>query len=335
MPGSKSRTIQRRKRHPPVRKAAESEKAAREPTVSSRNDSTPSLPTIPATTVATGLDSAPSTSTSTPALTATAKKLAKSPYLSLPEQSSDESELEMYDEFEGKGVRLFELEGLQKALESVACRECGTGRIVLRENLHLRQGLYTEPYLVCEECSNVTKVPFSRCTPSKAVTINRQSVFAAKCIGGSLASLQMFCAMLNLPPPVSKASYVDHMKEVKTQAVAQAQYSMTAAREQVREYYNVSDDDLADITVSCDGTWHRRGFSSLFGAVFIISHDTVKVLDYTVKSKHCASCSHWEARDHDSEEYREWKGTHKCDKFHWQRLCYGAPRYIRDVLSIK
>ena len=143
MPGTKSRTIRRRKRRPPFRKTAESEKATGEPTVSSRNDSAPSLPTTPATTVATGHDSAPSTSTSTPVLTATAKKLAKSPYLSLPEQSSEESELEMYDEFEGKGVRLLELEGLQKALESVACRECGTGHIVLRENLHLRQGLYT------------------------------------------------------------------------------------------------------------------------------------------------------------------------------------------------
>ena len=30
------------------------------------------------------------------------------------------TELEMYDEFEGKGVRLFELEGIQKALASVA-----------------------------------------------------------------------------------------------------------------------------------------------------------------------------------------------------------------------
>ena len=175
MPGTKSRTIQRRKRRPPVRKAAKSKKAAREPTFSSRNDSTPSLPTIPATTVATGLYSAPSTSTSTPALTTTAKKLAKSLYLSLPEQSSDESELEMYDEFEGKGVRLFELEGLQKALESVTCRKCGTGHIVLRENLHLRQGLYTEPYLVCEECSNITKVPFLivRLAKQSQTTVNQ------------------------------------------------------------------------------------------------------------------------------------------------------------------
>lgn len=70
---------------------------------------------------------------------------------------------------------------------------------------------------------------------------------------------------------------------------------MNTAREEVRQYYKVSDDDLADITASCDGTWHKRGFSSQFGAVYIISHDIGKVLDYTVKSKHCAGCSHWEA----------------------------------------
>lgn len=53
--------------------------------------------------------------------------------------------------------------------------------------------------------------------------------------------------------------------------------------------------------------------SHQFGAVFIISHDTGKVLDNTVKSKHCAGCSHWLSRNHDSEEYHKWKETHKCD----------------------
>ena len=83
----------------------------------------------------------------------------------------------MYDEFEGKGVRLFELEGLQKALESVTCRKCSTDIIVLRENLHLRQGLYTEPYLVCEECSKVTKVPFLivRLAKQSQTTVNQWS----------------------------------------------------------------------------------------------------------------------------------------------------------------
>ena len=35
---------------------------------------------------------------------------------------------------------------------------------------------------------------------------------------------------------------------------------------------------LIYISVSCDGTWHRRGFSSLNGTVACISMDTGKVL---------------------------------------------------------
>ena len=221
----------------------------------------------------------------------------------------------MYEEFEGKGMRLIELEGLQKALlESVECKVCG-GHVVVKERLHLRQGLYTEMHqiLSCEECSSTVDIPFSQCTPSKALAVNRRSVLATKCVGGNHASLSMFCGMLGLPPPVCRVAYVEHMKEIRTQAIAQAQCSMDAVRKEVRQDYGVQGDDFADITVSCDGTWHRRGFSSLFGAVFIISHDTGKVLDYTVKSKHCASCSHWESRDQTSEEYRRWKESHECN----------------------
>ena len=189
----------------------------------------------------------------------------------------------------------------------MTCRECGTGRIVLRENLHLRQGLYTEPYLVCEECLNIVKVPYSlvvRLAEQLQSIANQflvQSVYRRE-------PCQRKNVLCHAEPTTSSVQGLlcrSHEKEVKTQAVTQAQQSMTAPPEQVREYYDTSTDDIADITVSCDGTQHKKGFSSQFGAVFIISHDTGKVLDYTVKSKHCASCSHWEARAHDSEEYHE------------------------------
>lgn len=218
----------------------------------------------------------------------------------------------MYEDFEGKGMRLMELKGLQIALESVTCKECCTGHVVVKENLVSRQGLYTEPYLFCEGCSKVTKIPFSKCHSSKAFAVNRHSVLASKCVGGTHASLEMFCGMLNLPPPVSKVAYVEHMNEVRKHAILQAKNSMVRARQEVREHYKVSGDEFADITISCDGTWQRRGFSSLFGAVFVISHDTGKVLDYVVKSKHCAGCSHWEFRDHTTDEYKTWKETHDC-----------------------
>ena len=51
-----------------------------------------------------------------------------------------------------------------------------------------------------------------------------------------------------------------------------------------------SDADIVDISVSCDGTWHRRGFSSLNGTVACISMDTGKVLDIEIMSRYCQSC---------------------------------------------
>ena len=49
--------------------------------------------------------------------------------------------------------------------------------------------------------------------------------------------------------------------------------------------------DVEDIAVSCDGTWQRRGFSSLNGVVTVIASDTGKCVDYRVKSKQCTSCT--------------------------------------------
>ena len=45
-----------------------------------------------------------------------------------------------------------------------------------------------------------------------------------------------------------------------------------------------SDADIVDISVSCDGTCHRRGFSSLNGTVACISMDNGKVLDIEIMS---------------------------------------------------
>ena len=89
------------------------------------------------------------------------------------------------------------------------------------------------------------------------------------------------------------------------------QKSMRQAREEVKALAGAtSEDEVIDVLISCDGTWQKRGFSSLFGAVFVISHVTGKVIDYHVMSKVCAGCQYWESRDHSSPEYLEWKEDH-------------------------
>ena len=67
---------------------------------------------------------------------------------------------------------------------------------------------------------------------------------------------------------------------------------MERARQEVREFYeiDVAGGTTADVLISCDGTWQKRGFTSLYRVVFVIGYETGKVLDYHVMSKYCPGC---------------------------------------------
>ena len=67
--------------------------------------------------------------------------------------------------------------------------------------------------------------------------------------------------------------------------------------------------EIADVAVSVDGTWQKRGHSSKIGVVFVLSIRTGEVLDNEVLSHFCQECnSHDEAND--TIEYKEWKEKH-------------------------
>ena len=50
--------------------------------------------------------------------------------------------------------------------------------------------------------------------------------------------------------------------------------------------------DIPCTRISVDGTWQKRGHSSLHGVVTAISGD--KCLDVEIKSRHCFGCKMWE-----------------------------------------
>ena len=85
-------------------------------------------------------------------------------------------------------MRLFEVAGLQAALQSVCCKECGGGPVILREDFSKQQGFCTQPYLFCEGCSYISPIPFAVIGTSKVLEVNRKAVFANKCAGGSQSS---------------------------------------------------------------------------------------------------------------------------------------------------
>ena len=66
------------------------------------------------------------------------------------------------------------------------------------------------------------------------------------------------------------------------------------------------------ISVSGDGTWRKRGFSSSFGVVTVLSTITGKALDCEIMSKKCGECKLKRGKK-GTEEFDEWwEQQHKC-----------------------
>ena len=98
---------------------------------------------------------------------------------------------------------------------------------------------------------------------------------------------------------VAKRAFERHSKQIRDAAVLEAKESMSVAVEEIRQLNGCEGDELADIAINIDGTWMKRGHSSLYCAVFAISWQTDKVIDYAVLSKFCYECNYWEKQDED------------------------------------
>lgn len=186
--------------------------------------------------------------------------------------------------YEGRGLRVYELPAFQEALlQATRCIKCKRGRVVLKENLKKRQGLFTAPFLFCRKCKNNTPIFFTKAGKQKrGIAINQRAILASKCAGQTYAGLKMLFAMLDLPVPVSKNAYTLHVREVREKALMLAEKSMARARDEARNLLMSVGDDVVDIIISADGTWQKRGYKSLLGAVFIISNETGKVIAVTL-----------------------------------------------------
>ena len=92
----------------------------------------------------------------------------------------------------------------------------------------------------------------------------------------------------------------------------------------IREAYADTDPDLREvlddpnaetpiinISVSYDGTWMKRGFTSLYGVGVAIDILTGLVVDYHIMSKYCHACKEAESKNLTVAELGAWKQRHK------------------------
>ena len=95
--------------------------------------------------------------------------------------------------------------------------------------------------------------------------VNLRAVYGMRTIGADHASLEKLCGFFNMPKPMTVKNFTNISNSLHHAAKVVAQRSMSTAMNELRSVRNIYKTDSLDIGVSVDGTWQRRGFTSLNG----------------------------------------------------------------------
>ena len=210
---------------------------------------------------------------------------------------------------------------LQQALKSaVICKHCQNNKseMKLYKDDNKRHGLAETFYLQCSECLNETKFFSSKKSTQGRFEVNSRSVLACNALKGGRQVLANFCGAMNLPPPLSPASYAKHLKLSTSLYQENAERKMIDAANRLRKEILMKNpgidkcdaDGAVPVAVSVDGTWQKRGFTLKYGVALIVSIDTGEILDFEVLSLHSHECSKHQLYDKSTQKYLLWKENH-------------------------
>lgn len=212
------------------------------------------------------------------------------------------------EEFE-KNYRIVDFVLVFSAISTlVKCATCG-GKILF-ESCKI-EGLGFAIKVGCDNCEP-RYVPSSEKIDNSVYEINFRFVFVMRILGLGLAGCNKFCGLMDLSRNfLSKPAYSSYVNKMASKIRNVTERFLSSA---VREEKNATCKannlkDTSELTVSGDGTWKKRGFSSLYGVATLIGYFTGKVLDLLVKSAYCQICKVWESKL-DEAEFEEWKEEH-------------------------
>ena len=92
-------------------------------------------------------------------------------------------------------------------------------------------------------------------------------------IGKGHAGIETFSTMMNMPFSIAFTTYKKINKTLYCAYEKSAEKSTQKAAHEVRQMININvcSNDIVDCHISIDGTWQKRGYSSLNGVISAIS----------------------------------------------------------------
>ncbi|GFS88401.1 uncharacterized protein TNCV_1751361 [Trichonephila clavipes] len=121
--------------------------------------------------------------------------------------------------------------------------------------------------------------------------LNTRFVYGLRLIGRGVSAGRKLCAVLNLPPFLSKLAFCQQEKKLISAAISIGEKIMNDAAKGIRQLKKIYSWYCVNCGVSVDGTWQRRGFSSLNSCVSAISVDTGNIIDFETLSQFCRKCN--------------------------------------------
>jgi hypothetical protein len=209
------------------------------------------------------------------------------------------------------GFRIIDIDNLVNFVKQFPCpycNKCGKWEDVSEH----RQGLYSLLKFKCSSCEKIMPLKSSK-LPSNDITheVNLRFINAMQEMGGHRTMGEKFCAEMNIPPPPARKSWYRAAEKIWSASMRSAAESMDAVAHEIHTKTVLmaeSDDaDTSEITVSCDGSWQRRGFSSRNGVATVLTVDgyNCKVIDTETLSNHCDACQK-QRKKLSEEEFKEW-----------------------------
>ncbi|XP_066599643.1 uncharacterized protein [Prorops nasuta] len=121
--------------------------------------------------------------------------------------------------------------------------------------------------------------------------INRRIVFVMRLLGVGREGINVFCGLMDICKGLTKSTYdqiVQHIYSA-SKSMFESVCEKAVKEEQEKNVENGRSENC--LKVSGDGSWKKRGFSSLFGVTTLIGYYSGKIVDLIVKSAYCHSCT--------------------------------------------
>ena len=217
------------------------------------------------------------------------------------------------------GFRFVDIKLLIGFVQTLLCPTCKRplGQNSRQSHSHVKEHRTNQASKLVFTCQCKDKsVLFTSKKCGRVYEANRRFPLAMFSIGKHHTGAKRFLGNMNMPPPPHRQSWRNHKKQIEKATKLVASASMQEAAQEMK-----TTDAHIDIQVSCDGTWHRRGFSSKNGIVTVLSVNgrNSKVIDNETLANHCDACAKHKHKKGET-EFEHWHKTHTqkklCEKNH-------------------